>query len=172
MLWKNPFWKNIKVCEKTPLAAIFFPLCKDMNQTKMCHCPPPPPLKTHQASFLQVIWCPHRVESNHALRRREPVGQAPKLFKPPKNAALKCRPLNPESRLCFRRLLHLVVMKTYSWLWFLFVCDWINYLVSAIFYQCFKLKSSGKINFLKTVTKIITLLNFFFVAVRPFCAPW
>ena len=48
------------------------------------------------------------------LRRREPVGQAPNVFKPPKNAALKCRPLNPESRLCFRRLLHLIATKTYT----------------------------------------------------------
>ena len=134
-LWKNPIGSHLS-----------FPLCKNMNQTQRSHCPPPPPLQTHQASFPQGIWCPHCVESNRMLRRREAVRQAPKLFKPPKNAALKCHPLNSESRLCFRCLLHLGVMKTYSWLWLLFVCDWINYLVSTIFYQCFRLKSDEKIS--------------------------
>ena len=84
-LWKSPIGSHLS-----------FPLCVDMNQTQGRHCPSPPPLQTHQASFLQVIWCPCCIESNPALRRRKPVWQ--NTFKPPKNAAHKCRPLkSPKS---------------------------------------------------------------------------
>ena len=118
--WREILLKKYQSLWKAPLAAIFFPLSEDMNQTQKRHCLPPPPLQTHQASFLHVIWCPHCIESNRALHRRKPVGQAPKLFKPLKNAALKCRPLNPKCSPWFRRLLHLVVMKIYSRLWLYF----------------------------------------------------
>ena len=85
---KKSFWKNIKVLENAPLAAIFFFLCV-WTWTRLKGAIAPPPLQTHQASFLQVIWGPCCMESNRALRRRRPVWQAPKT-----SSLLKTLPSN------------------------------------------------------------------------------
>ena len=104
---------------KAPLAAIFLFLCvRTWTRHKGAIARPTPFSKLTKQVFLRSYDVPHCVESNHTQRRRELVGQAPNLFKPPKNAALKCHPLNPESCLCFRRLLHLFVIT--------FICVWLN----------------------------------------------
>ena len=88
---KKSFWKIIKVCEKSPIGShLSLSLCEDINQTHGCHCPPPPPLQTHQASFPQVIWCPCWVESNRALRRCKPVWTSPLVLWTLWNTISKC----------------------------------------------------------------------------------
>ena len=75
--WRKILLKKYQCLWKAPMAAIFSFVWGHEPDTKE-----PPPfskLKTCQVSFPQVIWCPHCVESNRMLRRRKPVGQAPKL---------------------------------------------------------------------------------------------
>ena len=79
-----------------------FPLCVcTWSRLNGAIAPPPHLSKTRPASFHYTMWCPCCVESNRALRRRRPVCQAPK---PVKNAGFK-------SRLCFKRLPHIIAMK-------------------------------------------------------------
>ena len=143
MLWKNHFEKISKFVKKPHWQPSFFSFVCGHEPDSRAPLPFPPPLQTHQASFLQVIWCPCCVESNRALRRRKPVWQAPKTSSLSKNAGFKCR-------LCFRCLPHLIVMKYIVGYDLNFcvtknnasVAFKINLFSSAIFHQCLELKSN------------------------------
>ena len=137
-----------------------FPLCVWTWSRLNGAIAPPPPLQTRPASFHYTMWCPCCVESNRALRRREPVWQAPKT-----SSLLKTLVSNVVFAL---GVFHIqsscnIYIVGYDFNFCVTgnnasVAFKINLFSSAIFYQCFELKSNEKIIF-QIVTKNDNLLN-------------